>query len=251
MLREREWQRLEMLRRQAEREADDPDRLLDNPLNAASESDICSGRALNVLLDDLRKFTGKNALASTVLTGDVLLRINVTTKANQGNLGLLRNAGAFTWPEELKLPGILSTQERADIEARAQALLQQALRGNIARKELDKLRGILSAADQKLTKKRISEEISALQAQEGKRFLGYLDAACVALASGDAIPCFRFREWIGSGKTIQQVVEYMVQNGLRFAPALPGECQPYRIVHSALTFNREVNHLIVAGRERQ
>jgi hypothetical protein len=218
--------------------------MLERAQTTSNENEICSARHLNVLLDDLRKFIGKKTVSSSPLSEEVLLQINVTTKTHQGNLGLLKNGGTFAWPEELKLPGLVSPQECADIEGTARALVQQALDGQVGRKDVDKLRHLLSVTGQKLTTKWLREEITAGQYLNAKRFLTGLETAGAALESGDAVPYFRFREWIGRGRTIQEVADYLLQEGLQFAPAIAGGERAYRIVHSALAaYDIELNQL--------
>ena len=50
------------------------------------------------------------------------------------------------------------------------------------------------------------------------------------------------------GKTIQDVVDYMVQEGLEFASAVPGDEGAYRALHSALaSYNMQVNSQLAAA----
>ena len=88
---------------------------------------------------------------------------------------------------------------------------------------------------------------------EAKRFLNNFEAACVALEKGEAVPYFRFQNWIDKGMTIQDVAGYMIREGLYFAPAVPGDEQAYRALHSALAaYDVEVHALVstVAAKAR-
>ena len=52
------------------------------------------------------------------------------------------------------------------------------------------------------------------------------------------------KDFVGKGKTVQDLVDYMVQKGLRFAPAVSGDEAAYQALYSALqaydlAFNEE------------
>ena len=66
--------------------------------------------------------------------------------------------------------------------------------------------------------------------------------ATVALERGEAESQAKFQRYIEGGKTVQDVVEYMLQNGLRFAAATANDEAAYRAIHSALaTYDIAVN----------
>jgi hypothetical protein len=44
----------------------------------------------------------------------------------------------------------------------------------------------------------------------------------------------KFQRFIEGGKSVQEVTDYMIQNGLRFGPATPNDEAAYRAVHSLL-----------------
>jgi hypothetical protein len=198
----------------------------------ASLSDIWSGRSLNILMDDLRKYPNKKVdFEAIALTEDVLKRINVAR--TNGNLGLLRNEGNFSWP--LALQDLLTETERKEIQLQAKRLVNQAqnnsqVDSNVLKdfaNQLKKTKGLLS--------KNVND-VPTGQFLEAKRFLNDLEDAYIALKNGDGMEYFNFYKFASSGKTItiQQVVDYIVANGLRFAPAVSGDEAAYQALHSAL-----------------
>jgi hypothetical protein len=210
----------------------------------SDESAICSGQALNVLLDDLRKAKGVGTLSSVALGDDTLTHINVTVK-KLGNLGLLRNDVAFTWPDALTDETIVSKQERETIELKARSAVQQATKGNLPKSVLTGLRTFSDSTRGKLLKK--INSIPGGDYLEAKRFLNNFDAACLAMEKGEAVPYFRFQNWIDTGKTIQDIAGYMIREGLSFAPAVCGDEQAYRALHGALAaYDMEVHQLAAA-----
>jgi hypothetical protein len=227
-------------------------RRVDNARRTSNATEISSGHALNVLLGDLRKSMGKKGLSSPISLGeDVLKHLNVTAKENHGNLALLRNDGNFSWPHALALKETLSEEDRRAIRAKAQTALQQSVGGYAAGKTLADLRIVLSTAREKLARK--VNDIPTPDYLEAKRFLNDFDAARIALENGEAVPYFNFQKWISGGKTIQEVADYMLREGLLFASARPEDARAYRAMHGALAaYDAAVNPVAatVSSKER-
>jgi hypothetical protein len=55
-----------------------------------------------------------------------------------------------------------------------------------------------------------------------------------SLERGEAMTLVNFQKWINGGKTLQQLVDYMVANGLRFTPATQGDEGAYRAVYTGM-----------------
>jgi hypothetical protein len=199
--------------------------------------EITSGKILNILLADLRKVGGRKVVGSSnFIDEEILGHINITTK--NGNLGLLRNEGAFTWPQALTRDDVISEEDRGDIKVLTRALIRS--KGNFPRNMLQDLDRFLVSAEEKLASK--VNEIPVGEYLEAKRFLSNFQAARVALQNGEGAAYFKFQKWVRGGKTIQEVADYMVQEGLEFASAVAGDEAAYRSLHSALaSYNVEVN----------
>jgi hypothetical protein len=263
-----EWLRLETLKKRAEtrlylesitpswsqRQAKIDQDVLAHALDTTNPSEISSGAALNVLLRDLRKQMGKKASSSPITLGEeVLKHINIAARENHGSPALLRNDGRFTWPQALTRDEISSPEERADIAFKARDIWQHATRGNVSRKALADLSDFFERTAEKLLHH--VNDISTSEYLEAKRFLQDFAAARTALGNGEAAGYIRFQNWVRDGKTIQEVVDYMVHHGLTFAPGVPGDESAYRALHSALAAcvregSRYVTGASLAAKER-
>jgi hypothetical protein len=222
-----------------ERQAQIGKQILARAQTTSTASDIVSGQALNVLLQDLRKLSGDSSSASTPLSEDVLGHINVAPKNGRGNLGLLRNEGNVDWPSALER--VVPSDTRSRIQSETQAMVEQAMRGDVSKRDVAALKDLLNGTRDKLAK---TSGIDGGRYLEAKRFLNAFDAACLALEKGEAGPYFRFQKWSRGGKTIQEVADYMLREGLQFASALDGDEQAYRTVHSALAaYDVDLNQL--------
>ena len=83
---------------------------------------------------------------------------------------------------------------------------------------------------------------------DAKRFLNNFDDAVDAMANGDATSYFAFQKFASSPRTVQEVVAYMAEKGLQFAPAVEGDEPYYQALHTALTaYDVAVNTQLAAN----
>lgn len=194
--------------------------------------EIWGGRSLNILLDDLRKHVGKKmTMEQLILPEDVLQHLNVTGEF--GNLGLLRTTGRFEWPSALQ--EILTKVEQKEVENVALALINQAFNenGKVDGAGLRNLRTYLEKIEDKLTKK--VNEVRTPDYLHAKRFLADFKDAHIALEKNQAVPYFKFHQFVRTGpKNVQEVADYMVKHGLHFARATPGDEAAYQAMHTAM-----------------
>jgi hypothetical protein len=202
--------------------------------------EVSSGKSLNLLLDDLKKFpTKKISLDPLPLNEEILSHLNVT-KTIYG-LGLLRDNGKVAWPAEVQ-KGMTATQQQ-NIDKQLRYLVKEAYNDRndntvIAevQKEIDRMREELV--------KRVND-IPTAPYLDGKRFLQELYESTRAIEKGEAINQVMFQRFIDNGKgnrSVQEVAVYMIEKGLRFGPATASDEAAYRAVHSAMaTFDIAMN----------
>src|SRR5262249_10355359 len=173
---------------------------------------------------------------------DTLKHINVTGK--DFNLGLLRNDGRFTWPSGLS--DLLPVDEKKDIEIRAQNAVTQATTGRVDPNLIKDLRAGVKKMRALLTSK--ISQIPTPQYVDAKRFLNNFDDAVDALAFGDATNFFAFQKFASSPRNVSEVVAYMAEKGLQFAPAVEGDEPYYQALHTALVaYDVAVNTQLAAN----
>ena len=68
---------------------------------------------------------------------------------------------------------------------------------------------------------------------EAKAFINNLDDAVIALGQPDAISHFD-GEYTVKAKTVPDLVRWLTDKGLQFAPAIPGDEAAYTALHGAL-----------------
>ncbi len=201
--------------------------------NNASVSEIWSGEALNNLLNDLKRQNGYKPLADfgtqpLPLDRDGLKRINLTRAA--GSIAILKNNGRLNWP--LGLSGSEYQTEREQLTNLAQEAVKQAeFNGKVP---ADVIRQMSSTANGMRLKLR--SEANTLSSElyiEAKGFLLTIDSAITALRQEDVSNHFNGKYDLRA-TTIPELVKFMSEQGLQFAPALPEDRTAYTVLHRAL-----------------
>ena len=119
---------------------------LGDPDDARAEQ--LSSEALNILLDDIRKFPLKKANMDPLpLNEDVVSRLNVTGK-NFG-IGMLRNGGKLDWPTGLDF---VAPETKSAIDRLTQKLVASALQGKVDRQLLEDINGRMEEIRGRLVK---------------------------------------------------------------------------------------------------
>jgi hypothetical protein len=208
--------------------------------------EISNGKAINYLLDDLRKHsTKKLSLEPILMSEGVLANLNVTK--NTFGLGVLRD-GRVNWPTALE--ELLGVEQRKRLNSQIKELVNQATKDRPDASTLKEVRSDIEKLRNDLVSK--VNEVPTAQYLEAKRFLREFDDATTALERGEAGVQARFNRFVENGKSVQEVVEYLVQNGLRVAPATAADEAAYRALHSALaTYNIAMNSQTAAPQKEQ
>ncbi len=195
--------------------------------------EVLSGRALNVLLTDLRGLDEKGrTLADVELDEAVLARIHVVASGH-GDIGpALLLQDPLPWPESLSTDDFAA--DRARVEAATARALEQAARGPVARNAYLAVVDAANRMDLRVTVKiRSQPGWPASDAIEAATFLTRLRDSAAVLRQPD-VSGYLNGAYAAKGKTAPELIRYMASNGLRFAPALPGDEPAYRAVQRAL-----------------
>jgi hypothetical protein len=195
----------------------------------STQAEIASGKSLNFMLDDVVRFTNRKVPTDNLpLSENVLMQLNVTT--NTLGIGLLRNEGKLSWP--VGLLDVVPAEQRKIIDTQAQALMQGAIKGKV---DPNVLRDFSSEVDR--LSDSVVKKLNELGPNylEAKRFASDLKDARLALERGEAPYQAQYMKWAssGTGRTVQDVVDFMISKGLRFAPATGADEAAYRAFYSA------------------
>jgi hypothetical protein len=207
--------------------------------STASQGEIWSGSAQNVLLRNFAKNRGTKVTGlDLTIPEEVLKGINVT--ANGGNMGLLRRGGELNWPTGLSELAPKDTKREIDVQTKE--LYRQADQTG----KVDPA----TAKDLKTNIRNLRERVVAKvndmptdQYADAKRFLNDLDDAVRAVERGDAPSFFAFQKFAREGnRSVQSIVDFMLDRGLTFAPSVEGEQAAYQALYQAMAaYNLALN----------
>jgi hypothetical protein len=198
--------------------------------------EIWSAKALNDLLDDAKKITSPGAdAAAAPLSDEVLAKINVTSGAGKGSVGLIKDGKLAFWP--ILLNRQMFEKERERLSFLVEKAVRLIMAGTIKGEDIEELSDKLAELQDKLSGMARGQGDNAPWSQsayvEAKRFLNQFDDLIIALRSPDAAN-FLSGKYVLKGKNIAEVVKYMGDNGLKFAPATEGSQSAYNAVYDAL-----------------
>ena len=209
--------------------------------------EVVNGKALNYLVDDLRKFPNKKiALEPLPLSEGVLNRLNITK--NTFGLGILRDDGRVPWPTALL--DKMTEEQRRDFDKQFRELVKGAYKGKLDVATLNRVRTEMDQMREELVKR--VNDVPTAQYMDAKRFLQEFHEASIALEKGEAPLQAEFQRFIEGGRSVQEVADYMVKSGLRFGPATGNDEPAYRAIHSAMaTYDIAMNSALGADNKDQ
>jgi hypothetical protein len=195
-------------------------------------TEVWSGKSLNVLLRNAIARQSQGGRGPTVPVSEEILRsINPTAGDTRDNIGLLKDGGNLQWPQALQVEAFKETRE--DLSRRMKQAVQTVTAGNKSPDES-------TLADMQADLKRLNEIVDASvnvlspdQYIEAKRYLNQVGNAVTALRDRN-VSNYLSGNWLPRGKTVAELVKYMGDRGLWFAPAAPGDEPAYLALYHAL-----------------
>ncbi|GIW78642.1 MAG: hypothetical protein KatS3mg105_0449 [Gemmatales bacterium] len=191
-------------------------------------TEIWSAKALNDLLLDMQRASSTSSYVPPVPIDDSILKhINVTTGRSPG-LGLVRSADRLPWPYVLQ--GAYYQDERSKVDKLLPALARQAERGMVSAVTLREFMDAVRTLESKL--RASIQDISSTQYVEAKRFVTQLHDAADILQEPNVGNYFT--RWQPKGNSVEELVQFMTAQGLKFAPATIGDEPYYTALHRAM-----------------
>ena len=197
-------------------------RLMDNPTN----SEISSGKTLNAMLPYVQYLSTTGVQGPPVpLAQSIINELNITGSGTT-SVGMLRSGGAVDWPIGLQGP----QQKKLD------KLLPQAVdataTGKLNPKLMKEVRTEMTSMRTTLGKQLAEDQIDGSSYVQALEFYNNLHTSVNALEKPDA------RKQLTGARSprahnVQELVDFMTDNGVKFAAASPGNEPAYRVAHDA------------------
>jgi hypothetical protein len=194
-------------------------------------SSILDGSALNTLLREAQKQqkAGRKA-QSPGLDEGTLRGVNLTPGNTRGNVGLLKDGGKLRWPPALEGPEFADARKTIN-QLVSHAVQEVTFNHPVEPETLKDLRAALADMTQRVRDS--VGEMSPTEYISAQRYLTQLSQAVTALSDPKVSNYFN-KDWAARGKNVAELVKFMTDNGLVFAPSVPGDENAYRAMYDAL-----------------
>jgi len=206
---------------------------LQRALTHPPETEIWSGKTLNDLLANAQQMQARGIYGPDVpLNSGTLSDINVSVKL-QGNVGLLKAPDSLKWP--LALRTLSPKEETGELRQQIATLVvegkKQALIGQVDT-------GVLTELDRSIKKLRelLRDQVANISFADytaARRYLVDLDQALTVLKQPDAAK-YVGGAYAARGHTVQELVAFMSENGLKFSAATSGEESAYSALYQSM-----------------
>ena len=231
MIEEADWERAHMpdpekIRQQALQ------RELDISRHSPPQTDIWSARSLNALLRHLIEQQGAGVAGPKVpLSEDIVKHINVAVGNTRGSVGLIKDNANLDWPESLMHGEFKESRERMN------SLMKEAYKSVSSGSPPSDatLNDLLD--DYREMQKILVANVANLSPNlyiEANRYLGEIKSTIAALKDPNVANQFN-KNWEAHARNVPELVQFMREKGLRFAPASQKDRAAYVALHHALT----------------
>jgi hypothetical protein len=198
--------------------------------NNPTPTEIWSATALNNLLGAIQRQQAQRIEGPPVaVDGDTLRHINMTGGRSDGSLALLRNGGRLDWP--LALMDDAFESNRKNLEALCTEAFRQVQSGAVQSTTVRGMRKTIDTIQADLRKN--VKEIPPNDYIAAKRFVNEMNGTIRSLQD-PSVGNYSAPRWPPSGTTVPVLTQQMTKQGLRFAPAVPGDEAAYNALHSAM-----------------
>ncbi len=205
--------------------------------NHAQNSEIWSGRTLNILLKSILASSSPARGPNIALDQATLKGLNLTDGTRRGSLALAKDDGRIDWPEALQDAVYDESRDRFSKNFnKAIGTAQQGEQPPIAL--IRDLRADLKTMNEKLDDQ--VRDLSPSRWIEGRRQLNKLKDTINGLSN--ARMCKSCNDsWKKEVRTVAELIAYCMKNGLEFGPAsAPGDSACYSAAYYALrSYERE------------
>lgn len=200
--------------------------ILTRMMNFPLRSEIADGKSLNVMLPFLQSLSSGGTQGPPVPIAQSMVNLLNISGSGQGSVGMLRDGGQVDWPVAL----IGNNQKALD------KLLPQAYgaaaTGKLTPKLMKDVRTEMKTMRDTMRTQLQKEEIETSSYLQCIEFYNALEKSVNALETPDARKQLA-GAYAPRARNVQELVDFMADNGVKFAPATPGNENAYQVVHDA------------------
>ncbi len=214
-------------------------------------TDIWQGNSLNALLADIQLIQSRTGLqgATVPLDPDVTRNLSLTTGTTAvGSIGLLKDGGKLRWPPELQDPRFTKTADA--INKLLPEMIAQAQGDGVTGQATRQMESLINGLEAEIT-----AAVDDMTPSDNIRAMSYvqqLSKTTKMLRDPNVAKQLPGGAWQAQGNTVAELVGFMTQKGLKFAPATLVE-RPYytSLQQSMATYDNSLRSLMASPGLRQ
>jgi hypothetical protein len=193
-------------------------------------TDIISASALNTLFDNISKVHRVGVTGPTIpLDPETVQHINLTDGRSNSGVGLMRDGGKLEWPFPLQKEWF-----DADRKQTEKLLTQAVTEARAGRVSAKAIQGLLDLEESmRATLKTHIHDLTPTQGVNARRYLNELHDTVSTLQDPN-VSKYVGGTWVARGNTVPELVDNMLRQGLKFAPATDGDESYYRAMYQML-----------------
>ncbi len=211
-------------------------------------TEILAAQSLNALLHNLITQQGQGGRGPNVaLNEDIRDHINFRVGNTRGSAGLLKDGGSLSWPHSLRKEDF--KEARDNLNTLMKTAFTSVASGNRPdSRTISDLRAgytkLAEAIDANVNKIDFNESF------EAKRYLRDIKGTIDALKDPNILIVFD-KNWKSNVRNVAELVKFMRENGLEFAPATNLDEPSYiALYHAMASFDRGMQRAVNAEGER-
>jgi hypothetical protein len=199
---------------------------LNRLMSYPTKSEVHNGTTLNYMLPLMRDLADHGSQGPPVpLQQSMVNQLNIAGSTGS-SVGMLRAGGALDWPPSLRGP------HQAKLDKLLPAACSATVAGTLSAKQLKEIRVELMAIRERLRTQLQKDEIESSAYFAGLTFHESLTKSVNALERPDA------RKQLSGGlspraRNVQELTDFMIDQGAKFGPATPGTEDAYQSTHDA------------------
>jgi hypothetical protein len=199
--------------------------VLNRMMSYPTRAEISDGKTLNTMLPYLQSLSERGSMGAPVSIAQS--KVSELNLAMPGSLsvGMLRNGGAdLVWP-----PALVGPRQKK-LNKLIPNAVNAASTGELDAAALKVVRTELTAMRDDIRKQYQHQEVETASYFRAIEFYDSLYSAVNALERPDAKKQLS-GAYVPKAKNVQELVDFVTENGLQFAPASPGGENAYQVVH--------------------
>jgi hypothetical protein len=189
-------------------------------------SEITDGKTLNAMLPLLQSLSEQGSMGAPIAIPQSMVNELNISGSGTSSAGMLRGGGQVDWPPALRGP------QSKKLDKLLPAAVDAATAGTLDGKMMKQVRTELKTMREDMRSQLQKDEIETSSYLQAIEFYNSLESSVNALERPDTRKQLAGK-YSPRARNVQELVDFMTDKGVKFAPASPGNDAAYQVVHDA------------------